>query len=260
MSLVSFAVRLIVCRALTGKTFAGNRVLNSPVEPLEDLLADGAPAIPLIAVFTNNFKREGPGRDMTGDENTLGLTIQVLIPPTVEVAGIAFEARGAGAAALLDFVWRQVTRALVVETGTWAKLFARFVAQVKSVTVTPTLYELTEEGRRGIRIPAHEFSLECRTVTEPMWGRPLANHWLELDTAMRAEPALVALADLVKEEIEQPDGMPDWRVLQAAFGMSDAAMLAAGLKPIDTEEEGEGPPISEIAVEPPGIIVDEPEE
>jgi hypothetical protein len=260
-NLVSFALRLIVCRALLNKTFAGARVLNQPVEPLDDLLADGAPKIPLLAVFTSDVERDGEGRDLTGAEQTIGISIQVLIPPEVEIAALAFKARGAGAAALIDFTWRQVARALVVETGPWAKLFSLFVAHIEKIMSNSVLYEVTDDAtRRGLRIPAAEFSMSCRTVMEPKWGRPLANHWLALDEAMRTEAELVPLADMVKDLIEKPDGMPNWRVIQAAFGFGDAEMRASGLMPADITESGEPALLEEdgLTIEPADLTISTP--
>jgi hypothetical protein len=252
MSLVSFAVRLIVTRAVTGRTFAGARVLNSPVEPLEDLLATDAPATPLIAVFTGLDEHEAEGRDLRGGRNKLTLTIQVLIPPKLAVGGLDFDARGPGAAAVLDFTWRQIARALAVETNPWARLFTTFVARIESITATPVLYEVDEVRESRIRIPACEYVLAYHTLAEPMWGRPLAFAWADLDAAMRTEPELIPLAGLVKDLIEKPDGMPDWRVVQAAFGWSDADIRACGLAPADATEAGEPPELAE----PDGIAID----
>jgi hypothetical protein len=247
MSLIAFALRLIVTRALTGKTFAGSRVLNAPVEPLDDVLAEGAAALPLIAVFTGTSSHEGEGRDLLAGLRTVLLTVQIFIPPRAEVdiggpSPLAFEARGAGAAALIDLTWRQCTAALVRDTtdpaNPWPRLFAEFVPGIEKITSTPLLYEDSRQEKR-LRVPAVEYDLDCRIMAEPMFGVPLANHWLRLDAAMRAEPGLTPLADLIKGMIEQPDDMPGWRQAQAALALSDDAIRASGLAPQDDTATGE---------------------
>lgn len=258
MSLVSFATRLIICRCIKGKTFAGDNVLNAPVEPLDHVLAvESAPTVPTIAVFSGQAKAKAAGRDMTGGQRELGISIQIFCPTqavvTVNDVPLAFEARGPGAAALLDFTWRQVAAALVLENGVWPKLFADFVAGIDDIVATPVLYEIAKTDK-GPRVPAMEYDIGCRVMNEPKFGVPLANHWLRLDQAMRAEPELIPMANLIKDLIEKPNGMPGWRVTQAALGLSDDAIRASGLAPEDPTEPEEAAELSEtdgdVTIEP----------
>ena len=74
MSLVALATRWIVCRAIAAGTFPADRVLNSPVEPLDTLLAEDPPTQPLIAVFCSQTAQKADGRDLSGGENKVKAT------------------------------------------------------------------------------------------------------------------------------------------------------------------------------------------
>lgn len=260
MSLVSFGLRLAVCRLLAGRTWAQERILNSPLDPVDDVVRqDNSGAVdprPLIAVFTNDEKGNNEGRDIGGRPGSLDLIFFIYLPPDrveIDDGEMVFETRTPGGAMALDLIWHQCRTALLFGPAAWREVYERFVNKVTDVRARPILIE-TE---KGTRIPAKEVIVTLDVVPEPDLGKPLNPNWLALDTAMRADESAEPLADLIKAMIEQPSDLPSWQLERANLAVSEATIRALGLAPIDSTETGEAAELEEIefsgenVVEPP---------
>ncbi len=249
MSLVSFGLRLAVCRLLAGRTWAEERVVNSPIDPLSNVLRDddtkAVDPRPLIAVFTNDEKGSNEGLDVGGRPGTLDLVFFIYLPPDKIVVGeddTEFEARDSGGAMALDLVWHQCRTALLFGPEPWRKVYEKFAHKITDVRSRPILIE-TE---KGIRIPAKEVILTVDALPEPDVGKPLNPNWLALDTAMRADADAAPLADLIKAMIEEPGNLPSWQLERANLAVSEPAIRALGLAPVDLTETGEAAELDDI--------------
>lgn len=260
MSLVSFGLRLAVCRLLEGRTWAQERIHNSPIDPVTEVVRgddDGTvDPRPLIAVFTNDEKGGNEGRDIGGRAGSLDLIFFIYLPPDrIEIndGDMVFESREPGGAMALDLLWHQCRTALLFGTAAWRQVYERFVNKVTDVRARPILIE-TE---RGSRIPAKEVILTLDVVPEPDLGKPMTVAWQALDAAMRADDNAAPLADLIKGMIEQPDDLSSWELQRANLAVSEATIQALGLAPMDPTETGEAAELEEIefsgenVVEPP---------
>lgn len=249
MSLVSFGLRLAVCRLLAGRTWAEERVVNSPIDPLSNVLRDddtkAVDPRPLIAIFTNDEKGSNEGLDIGGRPGTLDLIFFIYLPPDKIVVGdddTEFEARDSGGAMALDLVWHQCRTALLFGPEPWRKVYEKFAHKITDVRSRPILIE-TE---RGVRIPAKEVILTVDALPEPEVGKPLNPNWSLLDTAMRADVDAAPLADLIKAMIEEPANLASWQLDRANLAVSEAAIRALGLAPIDPTETGEAAELEDI--------------
>lgn len=248
MSLVSFGLRLAVSRLIAGRTWAQERVLNSPVDPIEDVVrkdTDGSvDSRPLIAIFTNDEKGDNEGRDIGGRSGSLDLIFFIYLPPDkVLVDGdLELETRESGGAMALDLIWHQCRTALIHGAPVWRNVYERFVTRITAVRSRPILIE-TE---RGSRIPAKEVVLTMDVLPEPDTGTPLNPNWLALDAAMRADAAAGPLADLIKAMIEEPSNLASWQLDRANLAVSEAAIRALGLAPVDLTETGEAAELEDI--------------
>jgi hypothetical protein len=253
MSLVSMAARIIFTRLVRGQTLAGENVINAPLEPLDQVARAQSP---VIAVYTGLIKNKNPpGRDLFTAERELRveLVFQTYLPPAdTDADGVSnFNLQRAGAGVLMDHMQRQIITALQSQTTVWADLWKVLVAGYDDFDSRPVLIEV--EG--GVRIPCREVSLTCRTISDPKVGAPLSGFWLGLDGAMRDDPDLVPIADLIKGDIEGPAGMSDWHVTMAALGWTKAAMLATGLAPEDTTTDDDAALLTGAEIDPADLVV-----
>lgn len=249
MSLVSFGLRLAACRLLAGQTWAQERILNSPLDPVDDVVRqDNGGAVdprPLIAVFTNDEKGSNEGKDIGGRPGTLDLIFFIYLPPDrveIDAGDMVFETRTPGGAMALDLIWHQCRMALLFGPTAWRAVYERFVNKVTDVRARPILIE-TE---KGARIPAKEVVLTIDVVPEPDLGKPLNANWLALDAAMRADDSAAPLADLIKAMIEEPSNLASWQLERANLAVSVATIRALGLAPVDPTETGEPAELEEI--------------
>lgn len=260
MNLVSIALRIVLTRALRGKTFAGNAVFDAPVEPLEAVLRAKAP---VIAVYVGMQKGKPEGRDLLlPHPGSSEVVMQLYVPPGMEAlpgadeedAGFHLNVARGGAALATDLLGRQITAVLMQDLGTWANLWRRLVTGYEDYTSVPVLIEIES----GVSVPCREVSIVCRTLAEPDFGRPISGFWEQLDAAMRADDAAEPIADLIKAQIESPADMPSWHQTLASMGWSLAALQASGLGPVDgtaLDDAGEPAELADYTIDPMTIEI-----
>jgi hypothetical protein len=241
---VSFAIRLAATRLLRGATWAGEDVLNSPVEPIAEVMSRaGADPRPVIGVFTSEVRSDPTGRDLASKSHTVEMAIFAYLPPKFTPAGDdEIEIDHSGSAFALDFIARQATLAIRVGTSPWNAIWNKIVLGYKDVAFKPVLVELD----KGVRVACTEISLTMQVIPEPDTGRGLYGVWGDLDTLMRSDPETLPLADTLKGLIEG-SAIPSWRVAQYQLAMSDVDIRAIGLAPQDTTETGEPAELEDIA-------------
>lgn len=261
MSLVGFAIRLAVQRLLVDRTWAGDRVLNSPIDPVTDLLEGEVKDKPLIAVFTNDYEGDNEGRDIGGRTASMDLVLFTYLPATVVridegTGAIEFEARDAGGASALDMVAHQIRAALLFGAPAWRRVYEAMVVQITKVRARPILVEL----EKGLRLPARELVLSLKVLPEPDLGKPLGPHWATLHAAMQSDVNAGPLAELLRVMIERPADLASWQAAQANLAVSEATIRALGTAPLDTGELAEGPDleqadlVGDIDIAPPDAV------
>lgn len=255
MSLVAQAILTTTRHVLDGRTWAQGRVHEQPVDPIDSMLRAGQDTgKPVLAVYVEQVESEPVGRETQHGTRMVTLKVMAYISPSVTHVGdeleISFEADGAGLA--LNMLGRQVDAALHYGNPTWVKLWGDFVLRITGRKMRFLLVEV----ENAVRIPTAEIEYKLETVAEPDMGVPLFGAWLGLDTLLRTKGAdEQQLADIIKEAIEQPEGLPDWQQFQVARNLSDAAFRATGLAPLAVDDEGEPVPLEDIISEPEVEIV-----
>lgn len=243
MSLVAQALVALTHYVLDGRTWAGDRIQEQPVDPISDLIeAASGPQKPVLAVYVDSAKMDVEGRETQGKKGELDLKVFVYISPGVtEVPeGTAFTLDGRQAGLTLNVVGRQVDAALHYGNDAWVKIWNRFVVSVEERVVRYMLVEI----ENGVKVPTMEITYRCCTIPDPEFGQPIYGAWQGLDTQLRvAGGDKVLLADLIKGMIETPAGLPDYRDLQINFGLTDAALAATGLAPVTGATTEQGAPV-----------------
>lgn len=245
MSLVAFALRTAFKETLKGRTLAGDRVVDSPLEPLDDILAENAPAKPYIAIFTGDTSKSPDGRETAKTPGEIEMTVQVYCPPEVAIGDIRVS--GSAVAAVIDAVERQIDRAIAVEDNAWTKLLRRLAHHISNISSRP--YQMQTEN--GVRIPMREMTYTCKVVADPSFDLTelkVDTVWLDLDTAMRAHAGLAPLADFFRDLALRPDGLTDMRALQARLGATEVEMRNMGLSG-DLIPDDPPPVVQDIVIE-----------
>lgn len=262
MSLVSQALVAITHYVLDGQTWAGDKIMEQPVDPIGDLLLNaGTRQKPVIAVYVETARHDVEGRETQGMKGELDLKIFAYISPGITELpeGVGFTLDGRTAGLTLNVIGRQIDGALHSGNPSWISVWRRFVIKVDERSVRYMLVEV----ENGARVPTMEVTYRCCTIPDPDFGTPIYGAWLDLDTALRAASAeKTKLADLFKGMIENPADLPDYQDMQANFGLTDAGLAATGLAPVPgaTDDEEETVQLEEIGFDQDVTIVPEDEE
>lgn len=235
----------------------GTRVFTAPVDPVEDLLREGAPA-PVIAVYVGHSTRRIEGRRIQRGAGRIDLRVQIFLPERMDfrlsAVSAVLDTRGLGAPIGFAGLWHLCKYALTEGTGTWSRIWADIVEDIPEETSEPYLVEVGE-----IRYAACEIVLTCTTGFEPPFGEPPSGVWADLIEALRtASDYGPEVADLLARQIGANGGLPSWRIEQMAAGLAPDEALALGLGALPGGEAE--PPVTRLTVETPrGPIVVEAE-
>jgi hypothetical protein len=268
MSLAALALRVITVKALLGRTVAADRVYDSKIETIDELIRR-QPA-PLLVVSVDDADSRGSTErepTLSGDDS-LTLLLETAVSGPAEVvddsAGVMIslpmQATSQGLEATLDILWRQAARALSVTTTSapWGNLWHEFVLKILRI-------EKRRGGAadKGVRFASRFILISVQPIDDPQFGSPPDGPWATLLAAMAADANLAGLGELIAREIEEPAGLADWRVAQALLGITDAGIRGIGLAPFgasdaDAEAIGEtAAPLAEVTVDPLGVATDD---
>lgn len=219
MSLVSLALRIATVRLLRGATFANARVHDSMIDPASLLDED---AEPFIVVAVDSDEKEPTGRDLLGASRTTLLVLDMAVASKVTVPQptegepehvIGIPHTDAGMEVVLDFMMRQVERALLTSANPWSKVWRTLAPKITKVQ--------SDRGAatdKGVRFAARQVVLTLETMAEPSFAAP-EGVWGQILSLMREDEKLADLADLLEQEISTPD-LEGW-----ARGMADLGLL-----------------------------------
>jgi hypothetical protein len=248
MSLTSQAIVSLTHYVLDGVTWADDRVLEQPIDPIGDLLQNaGTAQKPWIAVYVESARYDINGRETQGMKGSLALKIFVYVSPgkTELPDGYAFKLDGTRAGLALNLVGRQVDAAFHGADTGWLAVWKKFIVNFHQREVRYMLVEI----ENGVRVPAMEITYTTTAIPDPDFGMPMTTAWAEFDQQLRAAGGeKTVLADLLKELIENPTGLPEYELLQRNFGLTDAALSATGLAPVSGATTDAGDPVGLVDV------------
>jgi hypothetical protein len=232
--LSAFAIRLIYQQALLGQTWAGNSVLNSPMDPLAGLVDTNSNWSPVIAIFSGETTATVEGQDMSGVVAKCALNTTIYVPPSAVIAVddgqdvLELHGKGTLATFALDMIEFQARQALLNPSNPWAALWPRFVTNITEYKLSPPFLEVDE----GLRVPARTVDIEYLPLNDPTPGRPMTGSWAALYALMAAQTTLAPLAEMLKTAIETPGSIPDWSRVIMQLGISGDAAFNVGLGPL----------------------------
>lgn len=220
------ALRLITVRALTGATWAGGRVADSAIPPIETLAAEafGGSPQPFIAVYTDDVKYDVAGRDALTARGVVTLLIEIGATAEMRIAledgSIATDPNAlpptdGGIECALDMIERQAHALLTADPGPWPELWRRFALVVRSRS--------SERGasfKDGVRFAGRQIVMNVETPADPTPGAPLPPLWSGLFDLMDAEPALATISAGMRAAATAPGAMLDWQRVRGQFGLT----------------------------------------
>lgn len=247
MSLVAYAVRTCLWRALRGKTYAEDRVHDSSLSAIGTLVHSDPK--PLLIVSTDDDSGAFEGARLSAAARKLDIVIEIVVGSAVEIGPgevrMQVPATDEGFEQSLDFLTRQIFRVIQVDDSPFAEIFRGLACGDKRFTSI-------RGGDTTPRYAARQIIITCDTVNEPAFGEPPQGVWADLVAAMAADEMLEPFAAVLEAEIIG-EAVPEWRRLQAAMGWTRGVQRAVGLGP---EIPGEAPaPFTEATIEAgPGAI------
>lgn len=248
MSLVGQALLMVAARAISGQTWAEDRVSEQPIDPLTTVIdADGGAGKPAVAVYTESVESDPRALETQRGEQTATLKIVAYLPPKITVTEgeteLSFEHKGAGFA--LNVLGRQIDRALHHGNAPWVNMFRKFASRIVEKKLRFLLIELED----GVRIPSLELTYVTACIAEPEFGKALFGYWVEFDTLLREDTEEATLADVIKALIETPSDLPGFEQFQMTNNLTDSDMIAIGLAPMATDEDGEEVTLTEVEID-----------
>lgn len=249
MSLVAFALRQITILALTGKTLAGERVLDSEITALE--LRDKEQRAPSILVYTDDVSATPEGRDFLTSTPSLRLVLLAVVAEKAEVEGgqeqLHIPPTSAGLELMLDLIGRRMTVALSGDDDVWAQLWRQLVTKVSKVE-----RPRGDNDKESVRFAAHQWALTCETLAEPPMGQDPSGFWADFLAALESsgDEELIALAPvLAAAMIGGP--LVDWRIAQASLGLSREGVQGIGIAPAFETDDEAAPELTEVSLADP---------
>ena len=234
MSLVAQALLTTVTELLRGQTWAEDRVLEQPIDPLDQTIRFAASKPKAsIAVYVESVGNNPVGQETQRGSADVTMKLVAYMPPSITVHDgddtHEFDHTGAGFA--LNVLARQIDYALHAGSDPWHRLFLRMAPETEKRKTRFLLIE-TE---RGMRLPAIELVYELKTIPEPEFGR--YGVWVEFDAALRAA-AMSEVADILKNLIEAPGELEPFEQFRLSANLTAEAFAASGLEPMAVDDEG----------------------
>ncbi len=249
------ALRMAARRLVEGATLAGDRVFDSAIAPLDEMIA-GDPA-PAIVISTEDEKFNVAGRDVIGTGGTIELVFEVVVASyvqqTIMVAGeeqtaldVVIPATDAGFEVSLSLISRQIMRALTYKgpaPSVWFDVFKRLAPSIKSIAS-----RRGAGGKDSTKFAARQIIITVDAVAEPDFGvepEPGTSIAAFLE-AVEADGELRQMAPMLRAVIVGDD-IPTWRRSASELGLLDVEAAGLGTMPAIIPPE-EPSPVTSIEV------------
>lgn len=243
MSIGRIALRIATIGALKGATSVGSNVLDSEIGSI-DVGADGSLRTdqekPFISVYTDGSKAE----DLSGARRLWQNGLTELLIETGVAASMVETNQETGESTIipgipatdsafelfLDVVDRQSIAALMDPENPWAEIWRTLVRDIVKVE-----RRRTADVETGTRMAAHQQSITCDLLPDPVFGEPVAatSVWQKLLDQMEAvqHPYLQKLQELMGLAVTQLNSIEQRRrfgfTLDEARALCDMPPLAA---------------------------------
>lgn len=214
-SMAALALRICAHQAMINRTFAGARVSDSDLQPIENMAADDA--LPFVVISTGDEKGTVTGREILSARRTIDLVLEIGIATIPDGENIEIPRTDAGLELMINIVARQCMEAIFGDTekSEWTAHLSTLITNVSEV-----------ESRRGLpvdhgtKFAARQIILRCETLDDPQFGAAPVGFWAEFIASMKTKQVLEPIASTV-ESVIIGSPIDDW----------DAARVLAAIRP-----------------------------
>ena len=264
MSVNRTLLRLLTVKAIANRTLAEDRVRDSDVSDLEQMVS--VTPKPVVVVYTDDQPGTYRGRDLFSMEtgHTLlvlqlsiaGATRDALTPDQapLDAASAAagpgepkfyFPETSAGLELAIDIMERQVMASLADPGNPWGQLWMSFVLRLgKRQSFRGG------SSQQGTRFAARQINIEVEAASDPVPGAPPSPRYQAIIDAIAADPNadFAGLAPLISAALTLRP-LSELQRAMAALGLTSQGARAIGLTGLSNLEPD--PPVSDIDIGAP---------
>lgn len=236
MSIVGTTLLFLTMKALNGATLAGDEIDNTPVDPFASDFQGVAK--PMVAVFIGNDQQTVQGKDLSGGDRSVDITIQAFLPTSVEILvdgnPVSLNARGAGGDLAMGMFERQIKRALTVGGDEAGDLWRTLVLTVESIETQSFLFQTANKAL----LMAREITLSMTTMQDPDFGQQtLSRTWERILALFEADEDYTAVAPWIRAEMTAPESLEQIKIIQGQLGVANDVMTGVGLEAIEFDPD-----------------------
>ncbi len=236
MSLANLAIRNCVCRALLeAKTLAGERIADSELSPIEDLIKEQRTPIVVVSI---DGGESGDERALNGASSRLSLIIEIALAARVEIDGgegekIAIHPADGGGEDILNLLWYEIIMALSSPSGgAWSDLLRMFDLASDQAIRERCKWVRGGDTEHGLELASRTYRIEVAPIDDPLVSRDLdVAPWSRLLALFDGVTDLAPTGRAIRKLVSRNDGLADWRRDQARLGVDDDVIRDLGVAP-----------------------------
>lgn len=228
MSLAKLPLRLLTVKALTGKTWAGDNVLDSAIAPIDKTVEDQK-GILFIVVYTDDARSVpvANSRDLTAATPSVDLVMHIAVATELKTqAGgidVVIGRSDANFEATLDITEASILAVLSRGTDAWCNLWRSLVTSVSTIRS-----QRGASAKRGLRYAARELLLTVETPPNPL-GTGEDYPWTDIIAAFDVDDDLKPFAAFLGEFVTGAASLQAWQQDYRTFGLSQSVAKALAL-------------------------------
>lgn len=230
MSLVALGLRLATVHALTGRTFAGERVFDSAIDVFDE--RDQSGNDPFIVAYTDDDELIPRGKELLSGEHKVTLTIHAVAAAAVKKEHgektIVIPQTDEGLEIILDLMQFDILREIQSFGGEWGELWRNLVVKCQKISI-----RRGASAQKGVRFAAREIALDVDVIADPYPGMEKLGPWADLDTLLRGNADMQNIADLIDERRQAGSDLPHAERLRATLGISRKAAGALSFRDME---------------------------
>lgn len=236
MSLVCAMLRMTAVQALRGATLAGEKVSDSSIEALSDIMTDAQQPVMLVRIDQSSEPSANEGLFARSATVTLSIDLIVASKVTFAVEGtpvseLVIEPTDAGLEFSLDVLDRQWRRALSDPENSFAEAFRQLVAGFGPIKASRGVDP--ETGRKhAIRM----IEVEIEPICDPAPGDALPAAIDAVLTQLETVADYVGAVGICRAEFAKGSALLSWQKVQSQLMTTSPVPGLLGVAPPDEGE------------------------
>jgi hypothetical protein len=237
MILAQDVLRWLTVKALRGRTWAGERVFDSPSAPA-DLRMETERAT-FISVYTDDTDVVMDGQSLSGGDASVYLLLEVAVADTTQdtpgeqsPVHVALAQTDEGLEATIGFLAAQTAQALLEANNPWAELWRTLTTPGRE-SCTVRRGGPGQAATPSVRFASRILRYKLKVLSDPVWGEPVQGFWAAFLAACELDDEMKPIGALVRAHIERPGApIPGWELEQSKGMWTVPGVIALGIAPL----------------------------